>query len=738
IYPQTYLLTRNLIPESTIAYEQAPFLSTIRPLFFIIGQTEAEWAGFHYRFDYSDTAFSSGADTFYQLEAQRTAFEVQPVLSPAAPADARRSVLMHVYSHDYLSNTASIIQTGMITFTRHNVTCSPNIAKHCRISGNKIVIEPLIDFIPPDLHSSSAVTYIRPYLYTQLIPIDLELVPDHDRDGDIDADDKGKVSAAQPWRWWVNDDDDDGELAFNDTPGQVADADLRGHAVDGLCDLPDFFPLHLQIKPLLDVFPAATHEYRLRHPPGALSFVETSMDANSTAQFLTDGPVAESLKNAATRRMRKETPNTLSTAFLTDIQQNPGKGIVLIEGYGNTEQPMYVQVLKQGVEVATLPFHVKIAGIEQMYRWINLRGVADLDPAENGAPIGSVSRATAVSQPTNRPDSLTNGKHFVMVHGYNVSEDSARGWGAEVFKRMYQLGMKSKFTIVSWQGNTSQALGITPDYWENVTNAFITAPHLKAAVEALSGTKIIAAHSLGNMVVSSAIQDHGMTVEKYFMLDAAVPLEAYDTSHESRDLMRNPTWQDYNTTALHPYWASDWHKQFLSTADMRKTLTWRGRFGDIPNAINYYSSGEEVLENGDGTWPGLLGLPTQAWVAQEMGKGRADSAMALVSPGVFEDLQGGWGLNHNLFVQEGGSSRQRTPAELAQVVLSSTPAEPFFLRFQIADLHDPSLGSATASQYWVRAKTLAEGIPSLSFPAGSNPIGDFDDRNIDLMTLKDN
>ncbi|MBL9129572.1 MAG: hypothetical protein JNG86_00120 [Verrucomicrobiaceae bacterium] len=38
----------------------------------------------------------------------------------------------------------------------------------------------------------------------------------------------------------------------------------------------------------------------------------------------------------------------------------------------------------------------------------------------------------------------------------------------------------------------------------------------------------------------------------------------------------------------------------------------------------------------------------------------------------------------------------------------------------------------------MRAKTLAEGIPSLSFPAGSNPIGDFDDRNIDLMTLKDN
>ncbi len=739
-YRQDYY---DLIPEITAAYAGAGVLSNVDRLFYHSGRTAFEWCGFNYVFDYSDT---TSLQTYYQKNSDRAMFEVQGMLSPSAPPDSRRLVLLRLYEFDFLQNVWTIPDSGLLTFGRHNVVCSPNMAKHCVIKGKKVFVEPVIDANPPDLNESSQISYKRQYRYTQLQPLEVELVPDYDRDGDMDADDKGKVSTANPWRWWINDDNDEGDLAAEDTPGQDTYADYRGFTVDGLCDLPDFFPLHLKIKPLLDIFPAATHEYRLVHPTGSLSFVETAMDATSSAQFLTNGAVADSLKNATTRRMMKEATNTLSATFLADIQQNASKGIVLIQGSGATEQPMYVQVLKQGQEVARVNFPVKIGGIEQMYRWINLRGLADLDPAENGDPIGSVSRATATGQPANRPDSLTNGKHFVMVHGYNVNEDSARGWGAEMFKRLFQMGMKAKFTMVTWQGNTSQLAGVTPDYWENVTNAFITSPHLKTVVEALPGTKIIAAHSLGNMVVSSAIQDHGMVVEKYFMLDAAVPLEAYDISHESRDQMRNPTWQDYNQTVnaidLRQYWASDWHKQFLSTADVRKTLTWKGRFGDIPNAINYYSSGEEVLQNADGAWPSTGAV--RAWVYQEMGKGRFDTAMAVV-PGVHEDVQGGWGFNINqqiLVVDEQNPEdsylRNRTPAELAGVPLANTAAQPFFMQFQIWALHDPIQGSPTAAQYWPRAKTLAEGIPSLSFPTGSNPISGFigSGRNVDLMTLQ--
>ena len=43
----------------------------------------------------------------------------------------------------------------------------------------------------------------------------------------------------------------------------------------------------------------------------------------------------------------------------------------------------------------------------------------------------------------------------------------------------------------------------------------------------------ILAHSLGNMLVSAAIQDWQMPCARYFMLNAAVAAEAYDTSSVS-------------------------------------------------------------------------------------------------------------------------------------------------------------------------------------------------------------
>jgi hypothetical protein len=222
--------------------------------------------------------------------------------------------------------------------------------------------------------------------------------------------------------------------------------------------------------------------------------------------------------------------------------------VILVQGSAATDVPFHLQVIQNNKVYATISFPVKITPVEQFYRWINLRGVPDLDPGRNGAPIGTVARATAVGVPPNRPDSLTSNKHFVFMHGYNVDEDSARGWGSEIFKRMYQLGMKAKFTMVTWRGNKSQVGGVTPDYWQNVTNAFITAPHLKTALDSLPGTKLLTAHSLGNMVACSAIKDHGLAVEQYFMLDAAVPLEAIDESADSRATMRHPEWAEYDQT----------------------------------------------------------------------------------------------------------------------------------------------------------------------------------------------
>lgn len=735
LYPRTQALY-DLYPYISPVYEGAAFLAA--PVTMFSTNTEV-WAGQNYRQERTELGY--GNAYYYRRENLRRIFEITPAASGGAPADAQRFCAVRLQSYNYSTAQWGVVDTGVVSFQRNFAFCSPNVSTYCKAAGAKILSEPpLLYSSPPDIDASPNVVDRRQTIMTSFVPLDIAMVPDYDRDGDIDASDRNQVSTHNPWRWWINDDDDWGDTAANDTPGQDVYADFRGFTVDGLTDLPDFFPLQLQIKGLLDVFPPASFEYRLYHPKGALAFVETNLDATNTRQFLTHGATADNLKNAATRLMVTAGPNTLSTAFLTSLQQNPSKGVILVQGTAGTDIPFHLQVIQNNKTYASMSFPVKISPVEQFYRWINLRAVPDLDPGRNGSPIGTVIRATSTGVPPNRPDSMTSNKHFVFLHGYNVDEDSARGWGAEVFKRMYQLGMRAKFTMATWRGNKSQVGSVTPDYWQNVTNAFITAPHLKNAVDALPGTKILTAHSLGNMVACSAIKDHGLSVEQYYMLDAAVPLEALDENSESRATMRHPDWQDYdqtvNGTDLRQFWASDWYKQFLGTSDARQTLTWKGRFGNIPNAINYYSSGEEVLQNSEGSMPSPGGL--RAWVQQELSKGRPDSVMGMVP---YNDPQGGWGYNPYWFISDNLTPRKRTPQELASLPVSATAVDPVFMRFRFTHLHDPVLGSETAARYWERNKTLGAGIPAISNPAGSNPIQAFisgvQNRNIDLMTFRD-
>jgi hypothetical protein len=160
-----------------------------------------------------------------------------------------------------------------------------------------------------------------------------------------------------------------------------------------------------------------------------------------------------------------------------------------------------------------------------------------------------------------------------------------------------------------------------------------------------------------------------------------------------------------------------------------------------PNAINYYSSGEEVLENGTGAWPNPGA--TQAWVNQEMSKGRSDCAMgsAILNPGGAADLEGGWGFNawHGSVENRGDWFDEElwsivTLEAALAIPVSDLRTQPFFRRFQIENLMSPSQGSATAQQPWGRAKTLGGGIPALSFAAGSNPISVFEDRRANSET----
>ena len=164
------------------------------------------------------------------------------------------------------------------------------------------------------------------------------------------------------------------------------------------------------------------------------------------------------------------------------------------------------------------------------------------------------------------------------------------------------------------------------NYHQNASNAFVVASQLAPTIAAIPGEKVVMAHSLGNMVVSSMIQDYGLQVSKYIMCNSAVPAEAYDLSPSLRmSQLVHPDWEAYPTNS----WTASWHTLFAEEPnDDRKSLGWPGRFANVTQyAVNFYSTGDEVLELAvDNNVDVLTGITSSfahhSWHKQELFKGR--------------------------------------------------------------------------------------------------------------------
>ena len=525
-------------------------------------------------------------------------------------------------------------------------------------------------------------------------------------------------------RMWVNDDADvsDSEEDPNDVPKQ-SNADYKDGHVNGRRDLVDFFPMWLNISSFAPWLSGGQVGVRLSHADSAINIVWTKLGNLEAGRFHREdvGECGPNLNQSAYEAT--VTPVTAAgievpQSFIDMILVNPSKGIVMMEATKPSTAPIRITMyVKNGGQVLfSFGFPTVISHVEDMYRWGNIRAAA-------GGTVGAGCESK-LSEPSGLPDAETNGKHFVFVHGYSVSEEKARGWAAEMFKRMWQSGANCAFTAVTWYGDDSRKwwyLNNTPNYYVNVEHAFESATALAGMVAQLPGEKVVVAHSLGNMLVSSAIVDEQMQVSSYFMLNAAVPLEAYDADEitdESSHNMVNPDWHAY-TNRL---WASRWHEAWkrLDPSDGRCGMTWRGRFGNIANAYNYYSSGEDVLTNGNGTAQSLLS-GSYAWYNQESRKGQ----WPMLLPG---NNEAGWSFNGAYDTLMFHMSPENA-ADLSDDVIRTNS---FFGLFDERGLYGTN-GSVLATQPIVRRHALADGIPAESYAAGANWLGRFGlDRNVNM------
>lgn len=586
------------------------------------------------------------------------------------------------------------------------------------------------------------------------------IVTDFNRDGIIDDNDQGKVTDEEPWRWWVNDDSDKGGFDRGNNTHDIPapskrDANFKNDEVDGVRDLIDFFPVHLNIAEVLKRYPADENEYVLMHEDeGLKGFEYATCIINGSDDVRAPG---SHVRKVSTAKLMAKQPlgliskqgRKLSREYLEKCEG--GNGVLLLEACKSSNKPLMLHVVKKDSDepIVELSFPIICSNVESMFRQVNLR-------KELG---GDGGRPSAPGDPEGYPDELTNGKYVAYIHGYNVSGESARGSQANLFKRFHQLGSRARFIGISWHGNPPNPginLVMPPDYHMAVANGLKTGAILKDKLAFTQGADLtVMAHSLGNSVASSAIANHGLKAKQYYMINGAIALEAYDASQMSNsdnhpDMSRNMTedsWKryyDYDSGSQKRLLAANWYRLFKDKPnDHRNKLTWRNVFAKnelLSIAYNFYSPSDEVVENADeteefGDWANLWAATNggrHAWVQQEIAKGGQNKTTGAA----FGDLNGGWEFNRS---RKFGYLLKNSPKKASKILDSELITKPFHKKFLYADLHDAEKGSDVAGNLDNLYTLLGTGLPATSYAIAVNKIDKLGENNFDMMQeLKSN
>ena len=580
--------------------------------------------------------------------------------------------------------------------------------------------------------ASSGSGRVHDYAQQRVTSVNPPLLPDYNRDGRINAVDVSLWLSGKLAYFWKNDDKWRGDDAFE----THVLANSSNWVVDGRNDLVNFLPVAVDVSPFVENWGVGGVEYRIETESEALRNAKLALadiqwpgigdaalggDQDIHGNALQEAPVGSLGASTNLPSSFVSLAQSGRSSLFMEFPETARSNSISLNVYCKSDNALLFS--------SSLKLHV--GEVAKMIGWENLRSVA-------GGTDGVQTQLNTPDWPANAHEP----GNVVFVHGYNMAEDAeAPCWAKNVFKKLWWSGLDRGFVAVQWRGNEGQYYQVgygwvSPNYYGNVQNAFATASALKTAMDGVQSPKWFIAHSLGNMLVSAAIQDYEMPYERYFMLNAAVAMEAYDPtsgiSQESHDNMTPVAWTNYVDTVRATHWF-----ELFPEGDGRRLLTWKGRFSNVTNIVNFYSTQEDVVCNGDGT-PMPYGRP-YSWYNQEYRKG----AWAMM----LHEYEGGWEFNpyHDTVTgswvgNEYVEQRQRmSPQDAASLTGDVLRQHPFFLDFANPEMHTSSNGSIVASNYLYRAEMLAYAIPSESYAVGANPLPTLsaEDLNVNMADFTD-
>ncbi len=450
------------------------------------------------------------------------------------------------------------------------------------------------------------------------------LLADYNHNGRRDAEDLELFRLGNPFRFWINEE----KIKLDRVPvplpvvGGVSEwlspepLNTSDFVVNGTYDLLNLFAVAIDLHDLTNKWGNCTVSYRIGGDGWGSSLNVTFADIPWRELELAQTNDVQTVYGGQLRSAPL-VPLLDGDVVLDNVIQNfgPDSGVMLAESRWWDSDAIALKVYIDGAEAFRCRLPIRTRPVRWMYRWINSRHLSG---------EGEV-RPTDISLPDNAPYGVEGMKKLIFLHGANVSEPDAELWGDQLFKRLWHTGCNVDFYNVDWRSD----MGSDANYQQNVSNAFDVASKLASAIDVITGDKIVMAHSLGNMVVSSMIQDYGLTNNiQYIACNSAVPSEAYvedgDLSMRTISLV-NSDWEEYPTNS----WAASWYTLFKDDpVDDRGRLGWPARFIGVTNHVLavFYSSGDEVLQiNNDNNvhlWTGISdSLGHYSWHKQELFKG---------------------------------------------------------------------------------------------------------------------
>jgi len=369
--------------------------------------------------------------------------------------------------------------------------------------------------------------------------VTVDLAVDADRDGEITFDENDKTSAEIPFRFWINNDQDDVEV---DEPSIVTYPDSDMTSIDTMRDLEDYCRLSLRTGiPIADL-QNGNRRIGLKFTHIASSttpsiHVFPNQSAAGNLDYLTNGTAAANQIAISDQCFQTHNGMIVIPQYYW-MNRSDSTAHMIFDGIAAGCGNLSVAILDQNYNELgeTWGPWIKLLDVRKMYRRARVVNVANQidDPWVNDNPPAQTWNWDPNGNDYDE-DTAAETLACIYVYGWRMTYAETMTWSDTSYKRLWHQGFKGKFYSFRWATYSTDTVNPYTDYFTynpSEYRAWLCGPALASFVNGLpqySDQKRIFAHSMGNVTAGAALRA-GMQVRLYSLCNAAMSASAYDTN----------------------------------------------------------------------------------------------------------------------------------------------------------------------------------------------------------------